>query len=409
VAESPAGAASTHAPPAPPPPAVERRLVLVIGAVVFVDTMFYAAIAPLLPTLAGEFSLSKLSAGVMTASYAIGTLAGSLPGGVLAARAGPKVTVFTGLTLLACSTLAFGLLNNAILLDVARFIEGVGGACSWAGGLAWIVAEAPPERRGALIGTALGAAIGGALFGPVIGTLASMVGRAVAFSGVVVFAVLLIDQARRLPSFHVSSGQGIRDLRLLRGDVATLAAMWLVTLPAIVSGSLNVLAPLRLHRFGATIAAIGATFLIATALEAVLSPVIGAWSDRRGRLVPVRFGLAVATVTLLCFALPSAALPLAVVVVAIAASTGAFWAPAMAMLSDAAEVRGLDQGLAAALTNLAWAGGQIVGSGGGGAIAKVTSDEVPMVAAAALCAATGLMLALRRRASASRAALFRSN
>jgi MFS family permease len=384
--------------------------VLVIGAVVFVDTMFYAAIAPLLPNLASEFGLSKLSAGVMTASYAIGTLAGSLPGGVLAARAGPKFSVFTGLALLACSTLAFGLLNNEILLDVARFVEGLGGACSWAGGLAWIVAEAPPERRGALIGTALGAAIGGALFGPVIGTVASAIGRTAAFSGVVVFAVLLIDQARRLPSFHVSSGQGIRDLALLRGDRATLAAMWLVALPAIVSGMLNVLAPLRLHGFGATVAAIGATFLAATAIEAVISPVIGAWSDRRGRLVPVRFGLAAATVTLLCFVLPRSPLPLAVVVVAIAATTGAFWAPAMAMLSDAAESRGLDQGLAAALTNLAWAGGQIVGSGGGGAVAKATGDALPMVGVAGLCAATLLMLTLHRRRSAVAArALFRSN
>jgi len=43
----------------------ERRLVRAIGAVVFVDTMFYAAIAPLLPTLAHELHLSKLSAGVI--------------------------------------------------------------------------------------------------------------------------------------------------------------------------------------------------------------------------------------------------------------------------------------------------------------------------------------------------------
>ena len=61
--------------------AAERRLVLVIGAVVFVDTMFYAVIAPLLPGLVHELRLSKLSAGVMTASYALGTLLGSLPGG----------------------------------------------------------------------------------------------------------------------------------------------------------------------------------------------------------------------------------------------------------------------------------------------------------------------------------------
>src|SRR5205823_10203853 len=103
------------------------------------------------------------------ASYAINTLVGSLPGGVLAARAGPKFTVFTGLSLLACSTLAFGLLDNAVLLDVARFVEGVGGACSWAGGLAWIVAEAPPERRDALTGTALGAAIPCAVVEPASG------------------------------------------------------------------------------------------------------------------------------------------------------------------------------------------------------------------------------------------------
>src|SRR5579884_1582695 len=164
----------------------ERRLVVVIGAVVFVDTMFYAAIVPLLPGLAHSLQLSKLSAGVMTAAYPAGTLVGSLPGGFLATRLGPKRTVYAGLLLLAGSTLAFGLVQSAPLLDGARFIEGVGGACSWAGGLAWIVTESAPERRGSVMGGALGAAVGGALFGPVIGTLAAAVGRGPAFGTVVV-------------------------------------------------------------------------------------------------------------------------------------------------------------------------------------------------------------------------------
>src|SRR5947209_19995688 len=111
----------------------ERRLVWVVGAVVFVDTMFYAAIAPLLPTLAHELHLSKLSAGVMTAGYPAGTLIGALPGGILAVRVGPKRAVFVGLALLALSTLAFGFLENVLLLDLARFVEGLGGACTWAG------------------------------------------------------------------------------------------------------------------------------------------------------------------------------------------------------------------------------------------------------------------------------------
>jgi predicted MFS family arabinose efflux permease len=377
-----------------------RRLVLVVSAVVFVDTMFYAVIAPLLPSLAHELHLSKLSAGLMTASYAIGTLAGSLPGGILAVRAGPKFTVCVGLALLACSTVAFALLHNAALLDVARFVEGVGGACSWAGGLAWIVAETPADRRGAMIGRALGAAIGGALFGPVIGTVATATGRPAAFGVLVLAALLLILAAARLPSHHVESRQGIGNLtRALRGPGVAIG-MWLVALPALASGLLNVLGPLRLHRLGAAAAAIGATYLVAAAIEAVISPAVGSLSDRRGRVAPLRFGLVAATATLLCFTLPGAPLPLALVIVSVCAALGVFWAPAMAMLSDAAEADGLDQGLAAALMNLAWAGGQIVGSGGGGAAAKIAGDGLPIAVTAALCAVT--LLALGRASGAPR-------
>lgn len=370
---------------------------LMVGAVVFVDTTFYAVIAPLLPALAHELHLSKLSAGVMTASYPVGTLVGSLPGGVLAVRVGPRQTVAAGLVLLAGSTIAFAFLHDAAALDSARFIEGVGGACSWAGGLAWIVAETAAERRGALIGRALAAAIGGSLFGPVIGTLANAVGRRAAFSGVVIVAVLLIAETRRHPSHHVRSAQGLGELRAALASGGIRTGMWLVMLPAIASGALNVLGPLRLHRFGAGAAMIGATFLLAAGAEAVITPVIGSVSDRRGRLVPLRLGLVVTAGLLLCFSLPSAVLVLAAVVVATAAALGAFWAPAMAMLSDAAERHGLDPGLAGALMNLAWAAGQTVGSGAGGSLAGATSDALPMLIAAGLCAATLAVIRGRAR------------
>ena len=72
---------------------------------------------------------------------------------------------------------------------------------------------------------------------------------------------------------------------------------------------------------------------------------------------------------------------------------GSFWAPAMAMLSDAADSHGMSQGYALALINFAWAAGQIAGAAGGGSLAKAAGDAVPFVLAAALCAATlGLIL-----------------
>ncbi|MDE3130814.1 MAG: MFS transporter, partial [Acidobacteriota bacterium] len=157
---------------------VQSRLLAVVSAAIFLETLFYAVITPLLPQLSHELHLSKLSAGVMTAAYPAGTLIGSLPGGALAVRRGPRFTLIGGLVLVVVSTVAFALLHSAAELDAARFIEGIGGACAWAGGLAWVVAATAPERRGAVMGSALGTAIAGSLFGPAIGALASVAGRA---------------------------------------------------------------------------------------------------------------------------------------------------------------------------------------------------------------------------------------
>jgi MFS family permease len=147
--------------------------------------------------------------------------------------------------MLTGSTIAFALLHSAVALDTARFVEGLGGACTWAGGLAWIVAETPSERRGGLIGRALGAAIGGTLFGPVIGTLATTIGTRAAFSAVVVIALLLIAETRRLPSRHVQSHQGIGVLRVALRERSIATGMWLICLPALASGAISVLGPLR--------------------------------------------------------------------------------------------------------------------------------------------------------------------
>ena len=117
-----------------------------------IDTAFYAAITPLLPSYADDLDLSKTAAGVLSASYAAGTLAGALPGGWLAVRFGVKPTLLTGLSLLAVTSVVFGLAENVVILDVSRFFQGVGGACSWAASLAWLVGAAPRERRGQLIG-----------------------------------------------------------------------------------------------------------------------------------------------------------------------------------------------------------------------------------------------------------------
>jgi MFS family permease len=370
------------------------RLVLVVSFAVFLDTLFYAVITPMLPQLTQELHLSKLSAGVMTAAYPAGMLVASLPAGALAVRYGPRATVISGLVLLVISTVAFGLLDTAVGLNIARFIEGVGGACSWAGGLAWIVAVTSPERRGAVMGKAVGTSIAGALFGPAVGALASVTGRAWLFCGLALVASLLLIPVSRLADARESSGQPVSDVLRMLNRQPLRAAMWLLALPAIVSGALNVLGPLQLNALGAGAGVIGATFLLGAGFEALISPAAGRFSDEHGRTLPLSVGLIGVGVGLACFTLPSTDLLLGLLMVAIATVLGIFWAPVMALVTDIAEANGIDQAHAAALMNLAWAGGQIVGSAGAGATAKAVSDAFATLFIAGLCMLT--LLGLRR-------------
>jgi MFS family permease len=375
-----------------------RRLFPFVVAVVLVDTMFYAAITPLLPHYVDDLGLSKSAAGILSASYAAGALAGSLPGGWLAARIGGRPTVLVGLALMALSSFAFAFGGDVIVLDTARFVQGVGGACSWAGGLGWLVSSAPRQRRGELIGSVFAAAIGGVLLGPVLGGAATLVGPAPVFSVVALLGLALAAWALTIPAMAPSQMPGPAKLSRTLISLPVVAGFWLVALPSLFSGVLNVLVPLRLDQLGASGVAIGAIFLVAAGLEAVATRALGVVSDRRGRLAPVRIGLAVSILAALTLPLPGQVLILAGAVLVAVVGLAFFWAPATALLSDAAEATGLDQGFAFALVNLAWAGGQVVGGSGGAGLADRTSDGLPYVIVAALCGLTMAFLMSSRTA-----------
>jgi MFS family permease len=377
-----------------------RRLFLLVSAVVLVDTAFYAAISPLLPHYQAEFGLTKAAAGVLTASYAAGTLIGSIPAGWAAGRIGVKRTLLLGLGLMSVTSVIFGFAHHVLLLDAARFLQGVGGACSWAAGMAWLVSGAPYERRGELIGSAIAAAIVGVMLGPVLGGAATVVGPEVVFGAVAVAGAGLAAWAFTTPGVPPGEPLGFRVVlgSLRRRPVAI--GFWLMLIPAVFSGVLEVLAPLRLHALGASGAGVAAVFLVAAIGEAVASPIAGRLSDRRGRLMPIRIGLVAAVVMAVLLPLPGTVALMALVLFAAVASLGTFWAPAQALLADASDQAGLAQGLAFALANLAWSGGHVIGGSAGGALAQATTDAVPYGILALITAGTVVLLAQPSRVAA---------
>jgi MFS family permease len=377
-----------------------RRLLLLTAAIVLVDTMFFAALTPLLPHYVDELELGKGGAGVLQAMYPLGALVAGIPSGMAAARFGVKPTVLVGLSLLAVTTVAFGLADSIWALNLARFLQGVSSAFSWTGALAWLVAAAPPQRRGQLIGSAFGAAIAGALFGPVLGAIASKAGTEAAFSAVAGLALVLAAAAAATPAAAPGHPQPLRMLVNALRARKIQAGVWLCVLPALLFGTLSVLAPLRLSYLGWGAVAVGATFLVSAALEAAWTPALGRISDRRGRFVPLRAALVASAIVSVLLPWPGNPWLLAFLVVCAGIAFVSFWTPAMSMITDAADEQGLNYGYAFALVNVAWAPGQAGGSAIGGAVASATSDAVSYLGLAVLCLAT-LVAIVRYRETAA--------
>src|SRR4051812_6628988 len=295
-----------------------RALLLLTSAIVLVDTLFFAALTPLLPHYAESLGLGKTGAGVLSAAYPAGTFLGAVPSGLVASRVGSKPTVLVGLSLVGACTILFGIAEQAWQLDLARFAQGLASSFSWTGALAWLVVSAPPDRRGRLIGNAFAAAVVGALFGPVIGGIASVAGIGWTFGAVAIASFGLVAWAAVTPAEPRQEPQGLGHLVAALRDRRMLFGAWFVVLPALLFGTVSVLAPLRFDALGVGSVAIGAVFLCPAAAGAVNNVQLGRVSDRHGPVAPLLGGLIASIVVAALLPWPDNRFVLAVLVIAAA-------------------------------------------------------------------------------------------
>jgi MFS family permease len=383
----------------------ERRVVTLIRALLGFESVLYSAVTPVLPHYAHALSASKPAIGVLAAAYPAGMLPGSLLGGWIASRAGVRRTTVVGLLMFSVSIAAFGFASDIVMLDALRFVQGAACGCVWGGGLAWVIAIAPRERRGEVLGSVIAAAIFGTLLGPVLGTLAVAAGTQVVFSCVAAASLVLAAWTLDYPEPPRAEPGTRTPWRALARSPRMLLGFWLILLEACTFGATGTLLPLRLSRFGASGIAIGLTFLLAALLSTLVAPLIGRLVDRRGTGPPLSVGLGMTAVLLALLPLPQSALVLAALsVITLGGPLTAYTIPAMSLITDSAERMGAALAFGTMLLNLAWAMGETIGAPVAANLSQATGDAVPLVLLAAIMLVT-LRPVLRARLTGPSSAL----
>ena len=356
-----------------------RRLLILACAVVFMETTFFAVLTPLLPSYRDELGLSDAAAGVLSGSFAAGTLVLALPGGWIAAKYGPRRAMIMGVIGVGVFSTIFGFADRIEVLDAARFLQGAFGALMWAGAISWVIAVAPRDRRGQVMGLIIAAAVIGEMLGSPIGALAYEIGTEIVFSAVLILAAVITAVAMTIPPASEVEGQPL-DAALAAARRARLARTALVLAgPSAAFGMVVVVGPLRLDDLGATPWMIAAAFAGGSLVEAIIGPWVGKVSDRIGRRLPYVIGLVVMAAAIAVVGLFSVLSMLLVGVLLVAFGAGLAFTPASTLITDAATNAGLNQGYAAGAANVAWGGGQMVGAVGAGYLAGVAGYALPTV------------------------------
>ncbi len=265
-----------------------RRFVLLLYAIIVLAMALEAVVPPLLPTFKHDLGLSTIETSALLAMSTAAMFALAIPIGAAADRFGARIVTLLGGALLATGAAVQGLAGSFWTLLAGRAVFGVALGIIWTAGIAWLAAQ-PSGGARALGGTAAAAALG-AVIGPIVGgPLAERYGTGAPFTVYAAAAAavtLLLATLSDTQAGTVAERQPIlQTLGQVPGQPRVAAALILVLLSGLASGSTNLLVPLALDRHGLTATQIGAVFSTMAAIFLAVSILVA----RRGdALVHVR-------------------------------------------------------------------------------------------------------------------------
>lgn len=350
-----------------------RWLLLGLAVVIiFIDAVGYTVIIPALPTFVAELGLGETRAGTLYASYGLISLLLYLPFGLLVDRWGERRWLILGMLVLGLASLGFWRAADFWSLLGCRLTQGIAASATWAAALPLAARLATKERRGVEMSLLMMAFSVGVVIGPALGSVGQPRDPFLYFAGLplclAVCVAILLRPATRAPSPQVSL---LPEPWLLRGGLprTLVCACLVIMVTCAILGALEILLPLEFHRLGWSRQRIGLFFSGWGLAMLVVQPLMGWWSDRRGRREPIRIGLlsAAACVPALFYAVDTIwLLPLSLMtIIAVSASL----VPTLPLMADSlAEGQ---SGMAFGFYNMAFSVGIVFGPWTGGYLAEL--------------------------------------
>jgi MFS family permease len=369
-------------------------LVAAVSAAMFVDSLLYSVVVPVLPSFAHRLGSGPAGISLLYAAYAGALLAATPLLGRFGDWWGHRGPFLAGTVGVALSTLAFAVAQTYPELVGARALQGLAAAAVWTSGVAMVAGRADNRRVGTALGTVMACMSAGMILGPPLGgLLLAYVGGQAPFLACAVVAALV---AALLPfavrGGPIRQGSPTTASRLLR-DPAMLPTLVAVACGAGGLSLLEPLLPLDLAgRLGAGPAAVGLVFGAATLANGIASPAAGAIADRWPSSPLAGMGLVGMGLLAPVLAWAGNLASVAIVLVAFAVAYSFVLIVAMSRLARVAQ-RGATGGRAAgygtvyAAFNIAYAAGMVAGPLAGGAGVEVAGTP----AAFGLC---GVLLLL---------------
>lgn len=341
----------------------------IAAAVIFTDAVGYAIIIPVLPIFAQELALGETWAGALYASYGLVSLLLYVPFGYLVDRLGERALLAGGMLMLGMTSLAFSVVSGFWPLFGCRLAQGAAASATWAAALPLAARLSSEKRRGLEMSVVIMAFSLGIIAGPALGGMGEVRDPFVYFAflplGLAVLAFFLIPAKRPgVENQEIRAAHGE-----LTGNLLCACLVILVTYAAIAA--IEVLLPLQLTQVGWSRRSIGMLFSAWGIVTLVTQPVIGAWSDWRGRQEPMILGLLLAALLvppLFMFLDSIWMLPLVLcTIIALMAALG----PTLPLIAD--DLGGDQGGKAFSFYNVAFSLGVMLGPWLGGYVTERTN------------------------------------